>query len=748
MTTLARVVFLALVAATFGAFFVAQRLKGAPPVVQLQGQRWFSPNGDGRKDRAELTLRVRESDTLTADLIDAAGTPGPAARDRAPRSARRAPCALRWDGRDGRRRDRARRRLPRARHACSRQGRSVVNPKLITLDTTPPRPRVVEHQARPGRRPEGAARWRSASAASRRRSATRFRVIRTDAGAPQLVAKGTPRARPAALDLERPLGRRARAGGRLRRAGARARPRGQRRQQPGAGAVRRRRLARPGRHHRALARRAAAAAPGHRGREGGLLRRLPRAPVPLGDPAGRRQAARAPRQGRRRAPRARCALRAPRGKSGLYLVELAVGRAAGPRCRSSCRRASGRRCSSSCRRITWLGTDPVDDPPLRDGMPDTLDRAGGGRVRWPRVFAGEDGKPAGLLDPGRAAACATSTATGIRYDLTSDLDLALSDSPRASDRKAVLLAGSMRWVTRPLARRLRRYVQDGGRLATFGPDTLRRGVTIRAERRRDGGRAAAADPAERPGPVRRAAGAAAPRQGAGADRPARRRPRLRAVRGHRRHARRLQRVRGVRAARGGRQGDAAGRDGRRAAGARPRRPGRRAAAGAALRADRDAAGREGADHPRRPAGVDAAARRSRRSRRSRATSSTCCAARSRRSASRAAARARSRAARSRSPSASMRSHSGRLRSRAGRRPRRRRSAARRARPPPRAGRPRRSPPYQSSASGCSASSARASGYWAASKTTTARGWPGSAIRRAWPAAIRSRSRPGSRPVAP
>jgi len=45
----------------------------------------------------------------------------------------------------------------------------------------------------------------------------------------------------------------------------------------------------------------------------------------------------------------------------------------------------------------------------------------------------------------------------------------------------VLLAGSERWVTRPLARRLRRYVQDGGRLAMFGPDSLRRAVTIRAD---------------------------------------------------------------------------------------------------------------------------------------------------------------------------------------------------------------------------------------------------------------------------
>jgi len=130
--------------------------------------------------------------------------------------------------------------------------------------------------------------------------------------------------------------------------------------------------------------------------------------------------------------------------------------------------------------ITWLGTDPVDDPPLRDGMPDTLDRAGGGRVRWPRVFAGEDGRPAGFSTQ-VAPLLRYLDRNRIRYDLTSDLDLALSDSPRASDRKAVLLAGSLRWVSRPFARRLRRYVQDGGRLATFGPDTLRRGVTIRAD---------------------------------------------------------------------------------------------------------------------------------------------------------------------------------------------------------------------------------------------------------------------------
>jgi hypothetical protein len=133
--------------------------------------------------------------------------------------------------------------------------------------------------------------------------------------------------------------------------------------------------------------------------------------------------------------------------------------------------------------LTWLGRDPVDDPPLRDGMPDTLDRAGGGRVRWPRVFAGGvgggDGLPAGFRSQ-VAPLLRFLDGERVRYDLTSDLDLALSESPRATDRNGVLLAGSQRWVTRQLARRLRRYVLDGGRVATFGTESLRRGVTIRS----------------------------------------------------------------------------------------------------------------------------------------------------------------------------------------------------------------------------------------------------------------------------
>ena len=60
MTRAAVAVFLLLVGATFGAFFVAQRLKGATPVVELRGAtRPFSPDGDHVRDVKRFGIAVR-----------------------------------------------------------------------------------------------------------------------------------------------------------------------------------------------------------------------------------------------------------------------------------------------------------------------------------------------------------------------------------------------------------------------------------------------------------------------------------------------------------------------------------------------------------------------------------------------------------------------------------------------------------------------------------------------------------------
>jgi len=484
VSTLARVVFLALVAATFGAFFVAQRLKGAAPVVELSGVRWFSPNGDGRKDASDFTLRLRESDVLTADLIDTSGSPVRrlvSARPVEPSQVLR----LRWDGRtdagsvapDGPYRVRAR---------LARQGRSVIVPKLVNLDTAPPRPRVVciepQQVAGPCREPNQVVGPRAPAMAidvrgiSSRRP-TRFRVLRTDDGRPRVVAGGR------------------RSGG-LRRWVWNGRSRGKP-VAPGVYLVQVVVRDRAGNVGRTPAH--VPPPPGDSpGPAGITVRSLavqpPLRPVTAGERAGffvdargrayrwairRAGAGRPVRRGRVKAGPARpLRLSVPSGRSGLYLLELRSGRS---RTRAPFLVQGTERADLLVvvPALTWLGTDPVDDPPLRDGIPDTLDRSGGSRVRWPRVFAGEDGLPAGLARQVAPLLVFLDRAR-LRYDLTSDLDLALTDSPRASDRKGVLLAGSQRWVTRGLARRLRRYAFDGGRVATFGAETLRRGVTLRA----------------------------------------------------------------------------------------------------------------------------------------------------------------------------------------------------------------------------------------------------------------------------
>ncbi|MGH2949187.1 MAG: N,N-dimethylformamidase beta subunit family domain-containing protein, partial [Solirubrobacteraceae bacterium] len=160
----------------------------------------------------------------------------------------------------------------------------------------------------------------------------------------------------------------------------------------------------------------------------------------------------------------------PEGDSGLYLLELRSEEdtTAVPVLVQSRERADILVVVPS---LTWVGTTQVDQD--TDGVPNTLEAAG--PVDWPRVFP--DGLPEDLTDR-VAPLLVFLDRAGIRYDLTSDLALALSRGPRATDREGVLLAGAERWVTRPYARRLRRYVLDGGRLASFGTESLRRGVTL------------------------------------------------------------------------------------------------------------------------------------------------------------------------------------------------------------------------------------------------------------------------------
>jgi hypothetical protein len=480
VTWLARTVFALLICATFGAFFVAQRLKGAPQVVQLRGIVYFSPNGDGRHDLADVSLRMRQSDVVTADIVDPAGD---AVRRVASARTARAGHLLHlvWNGRD----DNGRRAPDgdyRVRLSLSRQGRSIVVPRLLHLDTTAPRPRVTgiaPSQVVGPKTPPMRITVRGIS----RRHATRFRVVRTDLAQKQLVAKGS-----RAPGLHRWVW-----DGKVNGAPA----------PPGVYVVQVAVMDRAGNVGRTPS--AIPPPPGERPTPSGITVRSlaaqpPLRPVTAGKKASffvdsrrrayrwdvRRVGARRPvRRGKVAAAEAKpLRIRAPQGRSGLYVLELQAGRTQ-TQVPFLVQAATHADVLVVVPAITWLGTDPVDDPPVLDGIPDLLTQTAG-HVRWPRVFAGEDGLPPGFKRE-VAPLLRFLDGAGIRYDLTSDLDLTLSSSPRASDRKGVLLAGSEQWVTRGLARRLRRYALDGGRVATFGVQTLRRGVSLETNGSETGG---------------------------------------------------------------------------------------------------------------------------------------------------------------------------------------------------------------------------------------------------------------------
>jgi hypothetical protein len=120
--------------------------------------------------------------------------------------------------------------------------------------------------------------------------------------------------------------------------------------------------------------------------------------------------------------------------------------------------------------ITWQGLNPVDDN--GDGMPDTL--TAGGPIRLTRPLA--NGLPAGFED--EAALLAYLDHAHLPYDLTTDIGVINGVGPALSGHTGVVLAGAQRWTALAFGAGLRTFVSRGGRLASFGVDTLRSGVRV------------------------------------------------------------------------------------------------------------------------------------------------------------------------------------------------------------------------------------------------------------------------------
>lgn len=499
MTRFARVVFVLLVAATFSAFFVAQELKSRPPVIEVTRiTEHFSPNGDGRRDVNEISVVVKEGDEVTIGIVDADG-------DRVRRLASNMearpyqPVRVEWDGRTD-----AGRRAPdgiyRLRVGLRRQGRSVIVQRAIDLDTTPPRPlvRVDEEQAIIS--PRGGPVDVRVRGAGRR--APRLSVWRTDVVPARRVTTLRGDRRGTAQWDPTPSGGAAEPGVYLVEASTRDR----------AGNV-------------------GSSAPGLpvlpdevRGRPGVTIRALAAQPPLSAQPAGEsigflvdarqrpyrwstRRLGR-PRPGRRGSSATgepRLSVPAPGGGTGAYLLELR----SGPhrtRVPFAVDDTADEPLLVVLPAITWLGRDRVDDD--GDGLPDTLE--GLGPVRWPRPLVGEEGLPAGFAD-GVAPLLVALDRAGVAYDVTTDLALARGEGPRLTGHDGVMLAGSLRWITRRLAVQLRRYVLRGGRIASYGVESMRRGVTITDERLEQSTQPSRRDPLGTVlEPVRRMTRAAAP----------------------------------------------------------------------------------------------------------------------------------------------------------------------------------------------------------------------------------------------
>lgn len=482
-TFLVRAVFGLLVVATAGAFFFTQRLKRAEPVVE---RVWFadhfSPNGDGREDTVDLRFDLPEDDRVTVEIVDETGEPVRELADDVPRGADRGgvrwtgpgerTARLTWDGRTD-----AGRAAPdgvyRMRVTLREEGRLLTAPRELRLDTTAPRPRIVEVSpptivpTLDADEPRGRVRIRLERGHD---PEPVFQVYRTDAGEPRLMRtfKG-PRFRKTAIwDGRDESGEPVPDGVYAFRVTV----------QDAAGNEGSAPAAKPP---------TAESTPERTGVEARYLTASgPLVPVEAGRTA-RIQVGPIPRRVRwtlSRLGSARAiarggeergrefAIRVPRdARTGLHLLRVRAGGHRGivPIA------VDGRRSAKVLvvlPAITWQGRNPLDDD--RDGFPDTLDSAGSvlvergfAHARLPEGLESRVAPILRFLDEQR-----------LRYDLTTDLALARGQGPQLDGRTGLLFPGSERWLTEDLDRRLREYVEGGGRVASFGVDSFRRRVRL------------------------------------------------------------------------------------------------------------------------------------------------------------------------------------------------------------------------------------------------------------------------------
>ncbi len=460
----ARAAFVLLVVATLAAFFVTQRLKtGEPAVKDIVVQGYMSPNGDGVKDRARFAFTLPRGDRVTLDIDDAEGDRVRRLLDGA--RVHRGRHAFYWDGHadDG--------TVPRDAHYFLRvvlrdQGRAVTSPTGVLLLTRPPRPRIVSVSPR--------------LAQARHPTAVTVRFVGPSSSPPVLRIWRTdqPRPRAVATVVGRPGQHMLRFGGRVHGRGLPAGdysvsvtvrnlalvtgsfpprlPPSRAQALPGTGFTVLRTVAAGPLEPIAAGSHARISIEGGAGRVGWRLDQV----------TGGHSAAKGNGHG------SNVAVHIPRkAATGVYVVTLTTGGQTA-RVPLAVRAARPRRVLVVLPTITWQGANPVDDD--ADGFTDTLFTARS--IPLARPFAG--GRLPAELKAYAAPLVRFLAQRGLHYDLTTDLALARNHEPLLRGHRGVVLVGPETWTTAALGARLEEFVRHGGRVATFGVDSLQRAVLL------------------------------------------------------------------------------------------------------------------------------------------------------------------------------------------------------------------------------------------------------------------------------
>jgi flagellar hook assembly protein FlgD len=481
----ARLLFGVLVAATVAAFFVAAKIKNTPSIVQkVRHPNLISPNGDGLKDSAGISLRLKKADHVTITIVDSDGDHvRTVLDDRKLGAYKQLPGSqVRWDGRDendhvvpdG---------LYRVWITLRDQGRTVVDTRSITVDTTGPRPTitsVVPNNGGPAILPRTNGRDVTAIFKRARADATiavaqtspQRREVLTEKlkpGTTQWSWDGKVKGKPVTPGTYVVIARwRDEAGnfGTSVPTDANGVPILGKPKLPGKGGI--------------TVRYVAVSPPADPVKAGGKasfgvdtrgqkyrwsLRRFGGASIKSG-----------------RANRSPLIVNIPRAGSGLYSLTVTTG-SHSSQAPFVVNGTSAQGGGPDDRRgvlviaptITWQGRNQVDDD--GDGAPNLLDSGAAAQLLESpgrqRPFAGS-GLPTGIATH-EAQVFKWLDDNDHSYDVATDTELN-ADPRLLRGYRGVVLAGDARWLTEAQRNRFKRFVQDGGTLLSIGTGSLRRTV--------------------------------------------------------------------------------------------------------------------------------------------------------------------------------------------------------------------------------------------------------------------------------